>query len=148
MLPLRFLLATVSFAALLPFAVQAQTATPAPNPNAPVTRADIPALVREAIMNDPDMIMKAVEKLRQKQMEEGQKESQDSLQKHKTELFSDKESPSAGSKNPDVTLVEFFDYHCALCCKKTLPVITQLDEKTTRKCASSFANSPFFLPIQ
>ena len=60
--------------------------------------------------------------------EEGVKKSKDGIVKNKTELFSDPSSPSIGPADADVTIVEFFDYHCGYC-KKALSSIMTLLEK-------------------
>ena len=139
------LFATAIFS-LLPFAALAQStppaapitvAAPAPvtaatsiNPaNAPVTRAEIPALVKQALMDDPDMVMQAVQKLRDKQAADAQKDAATALQKHHDELFNDAVSPSAGdAKTADVTIVEFFDYHCGYCKQLFPSMVKLLDE--------------------
>lgn len=109
-----------------PAPAPAPTAAPAAAPQAPITRAELPALVRQAILDDPEIIMDAVKKLHDKQVESANKEVKDSLQAHQSDLFSDTESPSIGDpKTADVTLVEFFDYHCGYC-KHLLPAINTL----------------------
>ncbi len=143
---------TIAISAIaLPFAAFAQTATapaiPAPAPaaapaaaNAPVTRQDIPALVKEALMNDPEMIMQAVQKLREKQQAEAEKKTANAIATNKAGLFNDADSPSVGDeKTADITIVEFFDYHCGYC-KHMLPTITQLlkDDKKVRVVFKEF----------
>ncbi len=110
-----------------------------PSDNAPVTRAELPELVKQAILNNPDIIMQAAQKLRDKQVADNQKQAKDGIVKHKTDLFKDDKSPAVGSKNPDVTVVEFFDYHCGYC-KHMLPAISQLvkDDKKVRVIFKEF----------
>lgn len=98
---------------------------PAADANAPVTRAELPALVREALMKNPEMLADAIKVLHDKQMKNAEQEAKDALSKHQKDLFNDTVSPSVGAKNADVTFVEFFDYHCGYC-KHMLPTITQL----------------------
>ncbi|MDX2073666.1 MAG: DsbA family protein [Alphaproteobacteria bacterium] len=85
--------------------------------SAPVTKADIPALVKEAIMNDPEMIMQALEKLRAQKAEEAKKEAQAALEKNKAAIFNNPDLPASGAsaKDADLTIAEFFDYHCGYC---------------------------------
>lgn len=98
----------------------------AADPNAPVTRAELPALIKEALINDPDIMLQVMKKLRDKQAADSQKDFKQSIEKNRAELFNDTTSPSVGdAKTADVTLVEFFDYHCGYC-KRQTPVITQL----------------------
>jgi protein-disulfide isomerase len=99
---------------------------PAGDASAPVTRGEIPQLVKDAILADPEVIMQAVRKLRDKQEEEGKKASAEAFEKNKAILLNDTVSPSIGdAKTADVTIIEFFDYHCGYC-KQLLPTMQQL----------------------
>jgi len=107
-------------------AAYAQTPTPAAaNASAPVTRGEIPALVKEALMNEPEIIMEVAKKLREKQEEEAKKQAAAGLKKFKDDLFNNPNSPVVGPADADVTIVEFFDYHCGYC-KHMLPVVNDL----------------------
>jgi protein-disulfide isomerase len=99
---------------------------PAGDPSTPVTRGEIQQLVKDAIMADPEVIMQAVRKLRDKQEEDGKKASAEAFEKNKSVLLNDTVSPSIGDpKTSDVTIIEFFDYHCGYC-KQLLPTVQQL----------------------
>lgn len=94
--------------------------------NAPVTHGEFEELVKKTLLDNPEIVMDAVKKLHDKHMEESNKQMQESMAKHKDELVNDTTSPSVGdSKTADVTVIEFFDYHCGYC-KHMLPVMTQL----------------------
>jgi protein-disulfide isomerase len=103
----------------------ANTPAQAVSDSRPVTRGELPALIEETLANNPEMIIKAVQKMRDKQMAESRIRSKEALQKYKGEIASDTESPMVGSSNPDITIVEFFDYHCGYC-KQLLPAIAQI----------------------
>ncbi len=110
------------------------TASTAPvNASAPVTHGEMVKLVRETLVNNPDILTDAIKSLHDKQQEVTKKETSAALSKHQDELFKDTVSPSVGPKDADVTIVEFFDYHCGYC-KHLLPVVTQLmkDDKKVR----------------
>ncbi len=115
----RLLLSTVVIGSLLPFTALAQAA----EPNKPVTRAEFGALVREAILNDPEIISDAVTKLREKQEAAAKAKAEAGLKKYHADMHS-ASNPSVGPKNADVTIVEFFDYHCGYC-KHMVPVLAQ-----------------------
>lgn len=139
----RFTALTLS-AIALPFIALAQTPAAAPAAaapsTAPITRAELPALVKEALMNEPEMIMQAVQKMREKQQAEAEKKTTESIAANKAGLFNDADSPSVGDeKTADITIVEFFDYHCGYC-KHMLPTITQLlkDDKKVRVVFKEF----------
>jgi protein-disulfide isomerase len=121
--------AAFSASCLVALPVLAQTTSPAvAAANAPVTRDQIPQLVREALINDPTILKDAVEKMQSKQEEDMQKQAKEGIAKNKDKLIADMDSPSVGAKDADVTVVEFFDYHCGYC-KKILPDMLQLIEK-------------------
>lgn len=80
-----------------------------------VSRAELPALVKETIMNDPEIIMLALEKLRAKKEEEAKKQAMETLEKNKADIFNNPNVPAIGPENADVTLVQFYDYHCGYC---------------------------------
>ena len=121
--------AAFSASCLIALPVLAQApAAPVVAANAPVTRDQIPQLVREALINDPTILKDAVEKMQAKQEEDSQKQAKEGIIKNKDKLFADVNSPVVGAADADVTVVEFFDYHCGYC-KKILPDILQLIEK-------------------
>ena len=91
-----------------------------------LSRADLPAAMKEALAKDPGILMDAFKKMREKQAREGQKDIKAALEKYKGELFDVNSAPAIGNlKDADVTIVEFFDYHCGYC-KKMLPTLAQL----------------------
>ncbi|HTU23458.1 MAG TPA: thioredoxin domain-containing protein, partial [Gemmataceae bacterium] len=105
---------------------ESHAATGSPSANVPVTRAELPALVKQAILDDPDILTEAEQKLHAKQMAEMRKKSKAALRKYKVALVRP-DAPSIGSKNADVTMVEFFDYHCGYC-KQLYTSIVKLDK--------------------
>lgn len=125
----RITIIALSFT-LAPLMAMAQSpAVDAPAPavaasGKPLTREEIPALVKETLMNEPEIIMEAAKKLREKQEVEVKKKASEGLQKYKNDLFGNTDIPSTGAKDADVTVVEFFDYHCGYC-KHMLPTVTK-----------------------
>jgi protein-disulfide isomerase len=128
----------LSFAALaaetapavaVPAPASTLTTVPAPAASATVTRQELPALVREVLMNEPEIVMDAVKKLKEKQAEEAKQKSMESIAKNKEALLNNPGAPSIGdTKTADVTLVEFFDYHCGYC-RHLLPELTKLSKE-------------------
>jgi len=94
---------------------------------APVTHAEMQAKVREALLNDPQMIIDAAKKFHDKQMADNNVDMKKKFDEHKSELVDDKGLPTAGAAKGDVTVVEFFDYHCGYC-KQFLGSLTQLTD--------------------
>jgi protein-disulfide isomerase len=83
--------------------------------DAPVTDA----IIEKYIMAHPDVILKSL-----KQYQKRDKISAEQQEK----LKNSEGSPVFGNKNGDVTLVEFFDYHCGYC-KRFYPIISELVEQ-------------------
>lgn len=118
---------------ILPAAVFAQEnpTLPAAQPlyvgdKTPVTKDMMSALVKEVLVNEPEIIMQAVQTLREKQRAEAEKKTHEAIIANKAALYDSPDSPVIGnSKDADVTIVEFFDYHCGYC-KHILPVIAQI----------------------
>ncbi len=52
-----------------------------------------------------------------------------SLASHPKSLFDDPGSPASGNPNGGVTLIEFFDYHCAVCKSALRVVMTVIEEE-------------------
>lgn len=94
-----------------------------------VTKEQLPALIKETLINDPSILTEVVEKMQESQEEEMAKQAKEGITKYKKELFSDKNSPVVGAseKDADVTIVEFFDYHCGFC-KRALDNLSKVIE--------------------
>ncbi len=114
---------SIVFIAAIPTFAQAA----AVDENTPITRKQLPALIKEALINDPSILNEAVEKMQIAQEEEVAKKSKEGIIKNKAELISDPSSPSVGPADADVTIVEFFDYHCGYC-KQALKSVSQVLE--------------------
>jgi len=92
----------VSSFALLPMAVQA----------ADLDEARVKELVYEAIRENPQIIMEAVEIL-QRQDAEAQAQAQATVLRDQRQLLEqDPNAPVLGNPDGDVTVIEFFDYNC------------------------------------
>lgn len=127
MLNFRLLTTALSTCLILSTAAIAQTPAPAIDENTPVTRAQLPALIKETLIKDPSILMDAAKSMRSAQRDELVKKVKDGISKYKTDLFSDPATPSIGATDADVTVIEFFDYHCGYC-KQALASISKLLE--------------------
>ena len=82
---------------------------------------EIKKMIRNYILEYPEIIPEAVEVLRSRQNISRIKDSQNLL-------YNDGYSFVAGNKNGDVTLVEFYDYNCGYC-KQVPDVLARLIEE-------------------
>ena len=82
--------------------------------------------VRSYLLENPEIIMEAVQRLQSRQEKAEQTEAQTILQARAEDIFLDPASPVGGNPDGDVTLVEFFDYNCSYC-RQVAPVMQQAE---------------------
>lgn len=71
--------------------------------------------VREYLLENPEVIVEAMQRLQARQRTAQQSGAQAILKTRSDEIFRDPASPVGGDLAGDVTLVEFFDYNCPYC---------------------------------
>ncbi|MEI6730230.1 MAG: DsbA family protein, partial [Pseudomonadota bacterium] len=77
------------------------------------------------IQDNPELIMKSVQSFQMKKQAEAASQAAKNIVAMQGDLQNNPNSPVVGNPNGDVTVVEFFDYHCGYC-KRLLPAVTQL----------------------
>lgn len=107
-----FLAATVSLAS-------------AAEPLSPAQKDAVREVVREYLMENPEVLIEALQAYEARMAEDQQKQQQQALAQRREQLERDPTSPVAGDPNGDVTLVEFTDYRCGYC-KKVFPAVQDL----------------------
>lgn len=90
----------------------------------PADKKAIEEVVREFILNNPEVIVEAVHNLQERQKKESHARAQSNLAGKRAELLNDPETPVVGNPNGDVTIVEFFDYRCGYC-KRVMPSLQE-----------------------
>jgi len=80
----------------------------------PAQRAEIIAIVRQALKQDPSILRDAVSALQADDAAHAAAESQAALTAHRAMLVTPAD-PFAGNPHGDVTIVEFFDTRCPYC---------------------------------
>ena len=78
-------------------------------------RSEIESIVRDYILDNPDIIMEAIAVLRAREEQAAIDQQRAQLVERRGELFDSPTSPSLGSADADIVLVEFFDYNCGYC---------------------------------
>ena len=101
----RILLAVGVVALASPFAVLAQ--------EKPLSRDDVRQIVRDFIMDNPEVIQESFEKKQRREEEDRIKKASENIGKKKSELYGDKLSPVVGKGKKEI--VYFFDYNCHYC---------------------------------
>ena len=72
-------------------------------------------LALEAILENPEIVMQAVEILRARDAAAAEAAAQETLSDGRAALERDPNAPVLGNPDGDVTVVEFFDYNCPYC---------------------------------
>ena len=121
LLPAAF--AALSIALLAPLA-SAQEATPIPLPQ----KAEIEKIVHDYLMEHPEVIRDAIQALQAKEEENKADAQTQAVSANKEQLLNDPATPVAGNPVGDVTIVEFFDYHCPYCKTVAAPLNQLLQE--------------------
>jgi protein-disulfide isomerase len=82
-------------------------------------------IVRDYILENPEIITQAIERLRENQRLAEAQADQNILAASRAEIFNDPDAPEGGNPKGDVTIVEFFDYRCGVC-KRLHPIVNEL----------------------
>jgi protein-disulfide isomerase len=115
----------------------AQDAMPAPNASQGPgqgagmsldQKGQIEKIVHDYLIAHPEVIKEAIMALQAKEEAEKADSQSQAVAANKAALFSDAATPVAGNPIGDVTLVEFFDYHCPYCKAVAEPLAQLLQE--------------------
>jgi protein-disulfide isomerase len=98
------------------------------------------AIVEETLKDKPEVIIDALKAYQEKKMAEENAGRASAIVDIKAKLLSDKNIAVAGAKNPDVRIIEFFDYNCGYC-RHMVPVIQEI-LKTDKKVQWVFVDLP------
>lgn len=88
-------------------------------------KAAIEKIVREYILENPEIITDAVRILKTRKEMADRAADLEILAANRDALLNNPASPVGGNPNGDVTVVEFFDYRCGVC-KRIHPIVEQL----------------------
>ena len=90
-------------------------------------RAEFGAQVREYLLENPEVILEAINILEQRNAAAEAAADKDLVAANVDELFNDGYSWVGGNPDGDITLVEFMDYRCGYC-RRAVPEVAQLLE--------------------
>lgn len=109
---MRYVLAGLSAFTLM---ACGQGSEPAAAQDGDWTRDGIEQVVREYILENPEIIEEALIELQRRARDREQQSLYDNVASASAALFEDERDPVAGASSPEVTVVEFFDYKCGYC---------------------------------
>jgi protein-disulfide isomerase len=72
-------------------------------------------IVHDYLVQHPEAIIEAIGAFREQQRQAAQEAAKKAVADHRDELINDPNSQVFGNPQGDVTVVEFFDYHCPWC---------------------------------
>lgn len=81
----------------------------------PAQEQAVRKLVRDYLVDNPEIIVEAMQRLRAKRQRSEQDRIAKVLVAYRTQIFENPRSPITGNPKGDVTIVEFFDYQCGYC---------------------------------
>lgn len=105
--PMAAALAAAALALCLPAA--------AAEPLTAEQKAAVQAIVRDYIMQHPEVVLEALQAMDARQKAEERQAAQAALVEHRQALERSAGDPVLGNPDGDVTIVEFFDYQCGYC---------------------------------
>ena len=114
---------SLSVAMLICFGrLQAEDVSPAPS------KTDIENIVREFILQHPEVLMESVQSYRERERVDAQRRSNAAIGANRSGLFDDSTSPVIGDAAAEIAIVQFFDYKCGYC-RRVAPTVSKLLEE-------------------
>ena len=115
----------LAFSAVPTFAQPKATSPSMSSAMSPAERESIEGVVQNLLMKNPEIIIEAIQSMRQREQRESEERTKANLVKFKNELLNDPNTPVGANVKGDVTIVEFFDYRCGYC-KRVFPDIIKV----------------------
>ena len=82
---------------------------------APAQKLDIEKIVRDYLLNNPEIVVEAIGEYKRRQAHVKQQATRQLIVSRRDEIERDPGSPAGGNPKGDVSVVEFFDYQCGVC---------------------------------
>lgn len=116
MTSLKHLILGTCASALLFAVPTAQAADAAkPSPFTAEQKAALEDYVRDFILDNPEVIIEAVNRYKVKEEAKQDEDAVSSLNKYRDYIYGSKDMPQVGNPKADITIVEFFDFNCGYC---------------------------------
>ena len=99
-----------------------------PAPSAADQRKELEAIVKDILLNNPEVLLEAQNALEAKMDKIQSERMAVAIKENAGELFRPAASPVVGNVKGDVPMIEFFDYNCGYC-KKAFADVAKLVDK-------------------
>ena len=118
----------VAFALLAIFGLLAGAeAAPAASFN-DAQKRDIETIVHDYLVKHPEVMIEVMSELDAKQAAAEARQQNDAIAVNKAAIYTDPTSFVAGNPKGDITIVEFFDYHCGYCKRAFGPLMNAVKD--------------------
>jgi protein-disulfide isomerase len=77
----------------------------------------IQPLIKDYLMNNPEIIISAIEQMQKRKMQEMEDQTKSYITEKKAEIENTSSSPVLGNLEGDITIIAFYDYNCGYCKK-------------------------------
>lgn len=124
----RTALATLCGVLLLSSALSTPPARAHDGPLSVERKAEIEALVRDYILQHPEIILESVAIMQAREEAQKSAAAKQALVDNRAALERDPADPVLGNPDGDVTIVEFFDYQCGYCKTMMKPLLDLVQE--------------------
>jgi len=108
-------------------------------------KAAIEDIVRQYILENPEIIAEALERLQERERLAQENAQRHALQQSTAQLYQNPMTPEHGNPNGDAVVVEFFDYQCGYC-KKVFPSFMKV-MKSDKKLRVIWKELPILGPV-
>lgn len=113
---MRLAIAALALSALMPLTAPAQTLSETEVRQMALDAVrDHPDLILQIILDNPEVVMQAVDILQAREEAEKAAAAREGLARVQDRLLDTSNAPVIGNPQGDVTVVEFFDYNCPYC---------------------------------
>jgi protein-disulfide isomerase len=92
------------------------------------SQREMEQVIRNYIINNPQVLLEAMDKLRSNQEKEAATKQKSAIAKNEKAIFASDADFVGGNAKGDVTIVEFFDYRCGFCKRVTPDIVKLLNE--------------------
>ena len=82
----------------------------------PAQHDEVKSIIRQYLTEeDPGIVRKAVQTLQQREQAQQMQSTLDKVERNKSKIYDNPDTPVLGNPKGDVTIIEFFDYQCGYC---------------------------------